>query len=97
MAKKQAIVKETAAPAAPARAAKPRAPRVKAAQHSKVVSAEPVTVPAAIAAPPAENPHDAIARIAYSLWEAGGQQEGSQLEDWLRAEQEYRARTAAAV
>jgi hypothetical protein len=93
MAKKQVNINESAAAAAPARAAKPRAPRVKAAQHSKTVSAEPVSIPAAQPVS-AENPHDAIARIAYSLWEARGYEEGSPVEHWLRAEQKYRELTA---
>ena len=32
--------------------------------------------------------HDEIAQWAYSLYESLGRQEGHQLEDWLRAEQE---------
>lgn len=32
--------------------------------------------------------HEEIAQLAYSLYESRGQQEGHQLEDWLRAEQE---------
>ena len=32
--------------------------------------------------------HDEIARLAYSLYESRGQQEGHQMEDWLRAEQQ---------
>lgn len=82
MAKKQATINENAA-AAPARAARPRTPRIKAAQHSKAV---PVEMEHASA----ENPHDAIARIAYSLWEARGNESGSAVEDWLLAEQQYR-------
>lgn len=93
MAKKQVNINETAAAAASARAAKPRAPRVKAAQHSKTVSVEPVSVPAATPVT-AENPHDAIARIAYSLWEERGYEEGSPVEDWLHAEQKYRELTS---
>ena len=99
MAKKQVIVNESAAAATPARAAKARAPRVKAAQH-KVVSAD-LAVSEPVAAMPvptrsvsAENPHDAIARIAYSLWETRGSESGSALEDWLRAEQHYLEVTA---
>lgn len=95
MAKKQGITKETAAsaaPALPARAAKPRTPRVKAAQHSKIVSTEPA--PAAPSG--ADNsPETAIAAIAYGFWEARGCQGGSALEDWVRAEHEYRQRAAA--
>jgi hypothetical protein len=86
MAKKQAIATETAASAAPARAAKPKAPRVKAAQHSKTISAEPTATPVVAVT---EHPHDAIARIAYRLWESRGGENGSALEDWVRAEQEY--------
>jgi len=33
-----------------------------------------------------------IARLAYSYWEARGCQGGSADEDWLRAEEELRAR-----
>jgi hypothetical protein len=29
-----------------------------------------------------------IAKLAYSYWEARGRQNGSELEDWLRAERE---------
>jgi len=32
--------------------------------------------------------HDEIAHLAYSLYESRGRQEGHQMEDWLRAEQE---------
>ena len=32
--------------------------------------------------------HDEIAQLAYCLYESRGGQEGHQLEDWLRAEQE---------
>ena len=32
--------------------------------------------------------HDEIAQLAHSLYESRGRQEGQQLEDWLRAEQE---------
>jgi len=90
MAKKQVNVNESAA-AAPVRAAKPRAPRVKAAQHSKSVSTESV-----ITVTNSANPHDEIALIAYGLWEARGGEAGSDLEDWVSAEKEYRQRTATA-
>jgi hypothetical protein len=39
--------------------------------------------------------HDAIARLAYSYWEARGRQGGSAEEDWLRAETEIRNALAA--
>jgi len=48
--------------------------------------------PAAAAAAPAESFHDAVARLAYSYWEARGYQGGSPEADWLRAEQELRVR-----
>ena len=32
--------------------------------------------------------HEAIARLAYSFWEARGRQGGSPEQDWLRAESE---------
>ena len=32
--------------------------------------------------------HDEIALLAYSLYESRGRQDGHQIEDWLRAEQE---------
>ena len=46
-----------------------------------------VTVVAA-AVIPAESFQDAVARLAYSYWEARGYQGGSPEADWLRAEQE---------
>ena len=32
--------------------------------------------------------HDEIAQLAFSLYEARGRQDGHDIEDWLRAEQE---------
>ncbi len=40
--------------------------------------------------------HEEIARLAHSYWEARGCDGGSPEEDWLRAEQELKARGAAA-
>ena len=40
--------------------------------------------------------HDEIARLAYSYWQARGFYGGSAEDDWLRAEQELKKRTAAA-
>jgi hypothetical protein len=99
MAKKQTTLKETASEAPSARVAKPRTPRVKTAQHSKVVSSEPVAIQATHHSgsenPGAsENPHKAISEIAYSYWEARGYDHGRHLEDWFRAEQEFRQRAA---
>jgi hypothetical protein len=90
MARKQAIVKETVAAAAPktARAAKPKTPRVTAAKHSKSVSTE--STPAQTGADVATaNDTEVIAKIAYSYWESRGGHGGSALEDWVRAEREY--------
>jgi hypothetical protein len=89
MAKKQEIVKKTVAAAPSTRAAKPNAPRVKAAQHSKVVSTEPAIVRTI------ENPQEVISQIAYGFWESHGCPAGTALEDWVRAEHEYRQRLAA--
>jgi Protein of unknown function (DUF2934) len=89
MARKQAIVKETAAAAAPktARAAKPKTPRVTAAKHSKSVSTESATAQTGT-----DNQTEVIAKIAYGYWESRGGHGGSALEDWVRAEREYVAR-----
>ena len=92
MAKKQAIAKETAAAAAPARAAKPKTPRVTAAKHSKAVPVEPAIVHADTASAGVEDHHEAIALIAYSYWESRGHQHGMHEEDWLRAEREFNQR-----
>jgi len=90
MPKKQVIAKETVVAAPPARAAKPKTPRVKAAKHSKAGSSEPVVMQTN-----PENPREAIAQIACSYWESRGYQHGGALEDWVRAEHEYRQRTVA--
>lgn len=103
MPRKPAIAKETAASAKPARATKSSNPRVKAAQHSKVVPAEPVVGAAPVEKPveteqpvllAPENAHEAIAKIAYGYWESRGCQGGTEIDDWIRAEHEYRQRTA---
>ncbi len=99
MAKKQAIATESAAGAAPARAAKPTTPRVTAAKHSKAVPVEPLTSPVSAVADAgpsvAADSREIIARIAYGYWEARGYSEGNPLEDWVRAENEYRQSLAA--
>lgn len=93
MARKQAIVKETVAAAAPqkaARAAKPKTPRVTAAKHSKTVSTEATPAPTVT-----EVDTEVIAKIAYSYWESRGGHGGSALEDGVRAEREYVERASA--
>jgi hypothetical protein len=90
MPKKQLLAKETAVAAPPARAAKPKTPRVKAAKHSKTVSSEAVVMQTETAQSNPDNPREAIALIAYGYWEARGFGHGGDLEDWVRAEHEYR-------
>jgi isopropylmalate/homocitrate/citramalate synthase len=98
MPKKQVIVKETAVVAPPARAAKPKTPRVKAAKHSKAASTETVIAHMEIHMDHnmdiQTDSHEAIAQMAYGYWEARGFQHGGDLEDWVRAEHEYRNRKA---
>jgi hypothetical protein len=83
MPKKQLIVKETAVAAPPARAAKPKTPRVRTTKHSKaaVTHMESHT-----------DSREVIAQIAYGYWESRGFQHGGHLEDWVRAEHEFRNR-----
>ena len=138
MPRKQATVNESSAAAAPARAAKPKAPRVKSAKHTKAaasesaavtemnpaVETEPVEVidsatiasalqaelpveqietsifvnpaaPEVVAAPKSAAPVNGDARkqielIAYCYWQARGCVGGDPVEDWVRAESEYR-------
>ncbi len=73
----EAAVEEIAAPVAA-----PAAQPVAIAQPSAI--AQPVGI-----AQPAENPREAIAKIAYGYWEARGYTGGSADEDWVRAEAEY--------
>jgi len=68
-----------------------------------VSPAEPVSAPAMAAAPVVQEvavaavyqpSHHEVAALAYSFWEARGCQGGSPEEDWVRAEQQLRLRTA---
>lgn len=97
MAKKQEIAKETAAAAAKApRTAKPRAPRAQAAHRSRIVTSDASSASVAASIENVfEDRESAIARIAYGYWEERGRQGGSALEDWARAEHEYRQALAA--
>ena len=38
--------------------------------------------------------HQEISQLAFSLYESGGRQDGHDIEDWLRAEQELKRRYA---
>jgi len=62
-------------------------------------AAEPATVAITGEEPVAallEPSYQDIAQLAYSYWESRGCHGGSPEEDWLRAEQELRARAATA-
>jgi hypothetical protein len=77
-------------------AAKPRASRVTSAKHSKAAVADVFPekpVVEVIVQPTAENPHEAIANIAYGYWEARGYQGGDPAEDWFNAVTEYGQRS----
>lgn len=93
---KKVTVKETVAPAKTARAAKPKTPRVPSARHSKIKSSEVIEMAAPKAMPSQEIGQEVIAKLAYSYWESRGRQEGDPLQDWLRAEEEFRNSHAAA-
>ena len=63
--------------------------------------ADPPSVPANPAGE-TEDPYliaqqEETARLAYSFWEARGCQGGSPEEDWLRAEEEMKARRASGL
>ena len=59
---------------------------------AKLRTKEPVKAAATVAATSTASFEEAVARLAYSYWEARGCQGGSPEEDWTRAEQELRAR-----
>ncbi len=70
----------------------PATPRKRTA-HARPVKPVETPILAETAAPVAAAPsQDDIASLAYLYWEARGCQGGSPDEDWLRAEQELRAR-----
>jgi len=91
MAKKPAVATTRTVAAAPARAAKPRAPRVKSATHSKIAPAEPVAMIEEVEIAIPMNATDGVAKLAYGYWEARGYQGGNPLDDWVRAEREFNA------
>jgi hypothetical protein len=79
-----------AASAVSARAAAPKTSRVRTSKHSKAsVTIDTPEVSSPVATPFAGS-YDAISAIAYKYWENRGRQDGSALEDWVRAEAEYR-------
>ncbi len=62
-----------------------RAHRLARSKHTRL------TPEIAASSPEIVDEHEAIARLAYSYWEARGYQGGDPEQDWLRAEAEYRA------
>ena len=76
-----------------------KTPRVTNSKHSKISPSSPAAaleapVVAPVAGIVAANPQEIIAALAYGYWESRGFQGGSDLEDWFRAETEYRERHA---
>jgi hypothetical protein len=68
-------------------------PTVVEVSDTPVTESEVLSVSTAVASEaPAESYQDAVARLAYSYWEARGYQGGSPEADWLRAEQELLAK-----
>ena len=80
-----------AAPLGPSATSNKRS-RSTAATHSKKPAV--ASLPVEQVHPVVETPisQDAVARLAYSYWEARGYSGGSPEQDWLRAEQELRSR-----
>ena len=56
---------------------------------------QPEVATAVAPAPAAPPSREAVARLAYAYWEAGGHLHGSSLDNWLRAERELRDRAAS--
>jgi len=82
------VTGQGSAAAAPKRARQRPAP-----EAPKVARGKPNAADALVDCPPS---HEEIPRLAHSYWEARGCQGGSPEEDWYRAEEELRARRAAA-
>jgi hypothetical protein len=76
--------------------AKPRAKRAEAAVEPAEITTPQITAPEVPAAPAAGPTRAEIALLAYSLWESRGYHGGSPEEDWLRAEEQLKARANAA-
>jgi DUF2934 family protein len=93
MARKQGsenkLVVSSAAAAPARRKSASRITRPTSVEISNVPQSEPEVAPVAAAA---ESFQDAVARLAFSYWEARGCQGGSPEADWLRAELELRAK-----
>ena len=94
MAKKNTTVVSELASALGAAAARVENLKPKRVASAKHVKAQSVVVPLIERAAPQISEQDEIAIVAYLYAEARGFQGGSQEEDWLRAEQEVKARYA---
>lgn len=57
---------------------------------SAAVIDDSVLIPSEMVSVTEENPLQVISRLAYGYWEARGGQGGDSLQDWVRAEEEYR-------
>jgi len=84
------LVVSAGAASTPNRRKSPVRARAKHAPLSGEMPGETLSAPAAVTTN--EPSRDAIAQLAYLYWESRGGQGGSSEEDWLRAEQELRAR-----
>jgi len=93
--KHHAIYSDPTGAAASASPAKRRAPRAKRTE-SLVDGTSASAAELAVTQVPVVN-RDAVARLAYSYWEARGFIGGSPEEDWLRAENEIRNNHAASA
>ena len=76
------------------RAAEPASPLAPAAAGQETVAPQSDAPALATVYAPS---YDEIANLAYSYWEARGCQGGCPEEDWLRAEEELRNRSASAA
>ena len=95
MPRKPATINDSSTAAGAARAAAPKTPRVKSSRHASKPASE-TSVPDLDPDAPATNgdAREEIAKIAYGYWEARGFCGGDPVEDWVRAENEYRQREA---
>jgi hypothetical protein len=101
MARKKISEKDLVVSSGAAAAAARRKPVPTRAKHSYAGTETSVETPAALQNTPVTTPYepstDEIATLAYSYWEARGCQGGCPEEDWVRAEQELRARVSSPV
>ena len=93
--KHHAIYSDPTGAAASASPAKRRTPRAKRTESPADGTSAP-TAELGVTQEPIVN-RDAVARLAYSYWEARGFIGGSPEEDWLRAENEIRNNHAASA